>query len=779
MAPYGASSGTGGLDPPFSSTYHHHPSPCQSEYPSGDQDLSQIQLNAQGDLNFSSDLSLWTPSNPPPAHSLPNSHQNSPSFAHFDLTQLQSTGLSPEWNPESSFAPDHDPGHRVGRVTFNQSFNQNWNPSPEAHPGLVCLNGGMPFAISNTSVRDLSHCDPRRVSDPSPVAPIAQRPWDPQHRYSIANIPSHEGTAAYHQHFEPARLPHDLPASYAGSSCHSGSFSTTASHLNSGDLPTPSTAGFRNEVCDEWAQLALQNFVDQAALFGSITIPPDEPSAPMDSSHQKSSSRHFKSSSLDLAPDAALSLTGGLGSSGSELDTESNEANHQTSKKRGRAGTLYETTLPYSPLPESLTLSHRARFASEYTNIFRNAGQLPFDMSPHPDRSTSPYGPSAAFPSQVDLAELSQGNTPVGDLIQHPASETPNQRETHFQQQNRGRRMTLMTLPPWPESHTAGKTIQPPPSSSFLRYQERPLCDLSSSPEKPLIGKKGRSGSLKKRKSMSNNHPSNQMAVTGELEQDLYGTERESHDMFSGPRFRETSFETEDRLSQGSGDPAGGCSQGVRSSPPHTLMRFGGIGQGPSPHPPGLTGAVRPSDVDLAGVMDETGEMMIPWKQDLRCDEDLYTPMWCRGQNDKKEGFCDMCDGGAWFRLKNSAYWYHKQYFHGVSSTTGHYFYPPKEIKRGFSTANRQQILGFCHECEQWVGYSSVIGMGAMKKNVQLRNELADEEGAGGAGPRPEWLDCDEPGTPKVPTLWFKHAHKCHRHQTCKGAKGRKKAKRG
>ncbi|PLW29483.1 hypothetical protein PCANC_26061 [Puccinia coronata f. sp. avenae] len=25
---------------------------------------------------------------------------------------------------------------------------------------------------------------------------------------------------------------------------------------------------------------------------------------------------------------------------------------------------------------------------------------------------------------------------------------------------------------------------------------------------------------------MSNNHPSNQMAVTGELEQDLYGTER-------------------------------------------------------------------------------------------------------------------------------------------------------------------------------------------------------------------------------------------------------------
>ena len=119
---------------------------------------------------------------------------------------------------------------------------------------------------------------------------------------------------------------------------------------------------------------------------------------------------------------------------------------------------------------------------------------------------------------------------------------------------------------------------------------------------------------------------------------------------------------------------------------------------------------------------------------------------------------------------------YHKQYFHGVSSTTGHYFYPPREIKRGFSTANRQQILGLCHECEQWVGFSSIIGNGTMKKNVPHRTELAGSEGS--QGHRPEWLDCDEPGTSKVPTLWYKHAHKCHRHQTCKGAKGRKKAKR-
>ncbi|KAH9810024.1 hypothetical protein DFH28DRAFT_511232 [Melampsora americana] len=219
--------------------------------------------------------------------------------------------------------------------------------------------------------------------------------------------------------------------------------------------------------------------------------------------------------------------------------------------------------------------------------------------------------------------------------------------------------------------------------------------------------------------------------------------------------------------------------------------RFGGLGQGPSPYPPGLNQGVKPKEEDFSG---ETGEDMIPWQQDLRCDEDLYTPMWCRGQNDKKEGFCDMCEGGAWLRLKNSAFWYHKQYHHGVSSTTGHYFYPPRETKRGLSSANRQQVLGLCHECNEWVGYSTIPGSSRQAAQSQASEEASGSaSGAQNVAARgeDEKEECDElvdeespkgsekeKADEKVPTLWYKHAHKCHRHQTCKGAKGRKKSKK-
>lgn len=233
--------------------------------------------------------------------------------------------------------------------------------------------------------------------------------------------------------------------------------------------------------------------------------------------------------------------------------------------------------------------------------------------------------------------------------------------------------------------------------------------------------------------------------------------------------------------------PAPPSRYGAYDEPP----RFGGLGQGPSPYPPGLKQGVKPKDEDFSG---ETGEDMIPWQQDLRCDEDLYTPIWCRGQNDKKEGFCDMCEGGAWLRLKNSAFWYHKQYHHGVSSTTGHYFYPPREIKRGLSSANRQQVLGLCHECNEWVGYATIPGSSRQATQSQASDQASGSCGGisrggtereDGKEDSDELMDEESPkasekekADEKVPTLWYKHAHKCHRHQTCKGAKGRKKSKK-
>lgn len=44
-------------------------------------------------------------------------------------------------------------------------------------------------------------------------------------------------------------------------------------------------------------------------------------------------------------------------------------------------------------------------------------------------------------------------------------------------------------------------------------------------------------------------------------------------------------------------------------------------------------------------------------QQKLRFDQDLYTPLWVRGNAASKEGFCDMCDPGKWLQLKNSAFW--------------------------------------------------------------------------------------------------------------------------
>ncbi|KAI7944148.1 hypothetical protein MJO28_011676 [Puccinia striiformis f. sp. tritici] len=743
---------------PFFTPYHRQSFP-QWEPPAPNRHLSLIPSNHQAGLDFPSSPSFLAPSTHGLAHSHSHSIQQSPLATHF-IPDRQPTEFSSEGNSEPSHLP-HDPCHSYEQLFFNQT----WEPTGEASSGPLFLDSGIPPVASNSSFAAAYHSDPRRVSDPLPVAPIAQRPWEPQQRFSIASIPCHVSVedsvdeSPYSHYLRPS---YDLPASCAGSSRHSDSFSTTASHLNSSELPTPSTAIFGHEIYDQSAQLALQHLENQVASLGNLDFAANGSLAPIDSPNQKSPSYRSKSSSSHSAHEGTPSATGGGVNSVSASDSENIRADLPAFAKRGRAATLSGTLVPSSLPLESFTSSNRAQFTSEYMNVFRQGSQLPFGLPPHPHGPMSPFAPSAVFPSRIDLSHLSPGPSPFTESF-HPSSSEFSHlpqlscRESQFQQQDRLRRSTIMSQSPWSEVHAGPMALLPSPSSSFRGYQQRADCDLSSSPEK-TSEVSSRAGSSRKRKSMKKDSQLSQTSVLEEHEQESPGIDRGGSDDVSSDR-------------------TGGCSQENSMVSVHKLLRFGGIGQGKSAHPPGLNGAVRPSNLDLAGVLDEAGEIMIPWRQDLRCDEDLYTPMWCRGQNDKKEGFCDMCEGGSWFRLKNSAYWYHKQYFHGVSSTTGHYFYPPREIKRGFSTANRQQILGMCHECDEWVGFSSIIGQGTVKKNQahpQLRSEAAEEA----ADSRPDWLDGEEPGTSKVPTLWYKHAHKCHRHQTCKGAKGRKKAKR-
>jgi hypothetical protein len=89
----------------------------------------------------------------------------------------------------------------------------------------------------------------------------------------------------------------------------------------------------------------------------------------------------------------------------------------------------------------------------------------------------------------------------------------------------------------------------------------------------------------------------------------------------------------------------------------------------------------------------------IPRRQKLRYEGDEYTPKWVRYTGQSKEGYCDTCKPGKWLQLKNSAFWYHKQFYHGISSVSGKAFQRPLEQRAG----EHDVIEGLCHQCKQFV----------------------------------------------------------------------------
>ncbi|KAI8369849.1 hypothetical protein EDC96DRAFT_440486 [Choanephora cucurbitarum] len=89
----------------------------------------------------------------------------------------------------------------------------------------------------------------------------------------------------------------------------------------------------------------------------------------------------------------------------------------------------------------------------------------------------------------------------------------------------------------------------------------------------------------------------------------------------------------------------------------------------------------------------------MPRRQKLRYEGDYYTPKWVRFTGHLKEGYCDSCHPGKWLQLKNSAYWYHKQFYHGISSVSGKPFMKPIEQRMG----KGDMIEGLCHQCHRFV----------------------------------------------------------------------------
>lgn len=110
-----------------------------------------------------------------------------------------------------------------------------------------------------------------------------------------------------------------------------------------------------------------------------------------------------------------------------------------------------------------------------------------------------------------------------------------------------------------------------------------------------------------------------------------------------------------------------------------------------------------------------------------RRSDDLYTPRWIRGYGNGREGLCELCNPGQWFRTKQSSYWYHMNFHHGISASTGRPYDSPDHLRESLSkfissssstsilthhysssssssdNCNIVEVEGHCKNCQQWI----------------------------------------------------------------------------
>lgn len=179
----------------------------------------------------------------------------------------------------------------------------------------------------------------------------------------------------------------------------------------------------------------------------------------------------------------------------------------------------------------------------------------------------------------------------------------------------------------------------------------------------------------------------------------------------------------------------------------------------------------RPPQADF-----EVPERLMPRTQDLRFEEDQYTPLWVRQEGKDKEGWCALCPGnGKWLQLKNSAFWYHRQFQHGISSSSGvsrvvqepsllsthrlcvfdeqHYFLPPLETRLDAETSKCQ---GLCHMCGEVSLRSSSFVSPRHRDSLERASSMQWKPYQNHKG--------SSNSAGKGPTPWFRHAHECHQY---------------
>ena len=129
-----------------------------------------------------------------------------------------------------------------------------------------------------------------------------------------------------------------------------------------------------------------------------------------------------------------------------------------------------------------------------------------------------------------------------------------------------------------------------------------------------------------------------------------------------------------------------------------------------------------------------------------RFEEDAYSPRAVRGKGAFKEGMCPICAHEVWFKIKQSAYWYHMNFTHGISAVTCKPYDLPVEYRRLKVTypedngTPTMEVEGLCGACEQWI-------------MIAVRT----------------WSARVEPFDALNHSSWFKHAQKCHHHMVSNG----------
>ena len=147
-------------------------------------------------------------------------------------------------------------------------------------------------------------------------------------------------------------------------------------------------------------------------------------------------------------------------------------------------------------------------------------------------------------------------------------------------------------------------------------------------------------------------------------------------------------------------------------------------------------------DVNRVNFATDPVDDMIPVFQPRRFPDDLYTPLWTRGRGASREGRCAFCqDPPVWLRLKQSAYWYHLNYVHGICAATGRPYPEPDEYRVTASSwgaavdpdiERMVRVEGRCGQCNKWISLAS----------------------------RPESAATDFKSIPH--TNWYKHCQKLH-----------------